>query len=132
MQAEIWSTQVNCQELLYTFSHLSTMLLCTPSTVLSRFNIRECLFYIQMLAAHLRLMCLKLLQKYSQSRQSWMCVLKLPSRVYTILYLSDGRTDDQQHLQYDDGTSVASKLCVTVLFLQYLNHEVGCICFHER
>lgn len=36
------------------------------------------------------------------------------------------------HKQYDDGTSTASKLCVTVLFLQYLNQEVGCICFYER
>lgn len=34
--------------------------------------------------------------------------------------------------KYDDGTSMASKPCVTVLFLQYLNQEVGCVCFYER
>lgn len=65
-----------------------------------------------------------------QSRQLW-TYFNLSSGAE----LYDGLPDpdpDQQHQQYDDGTSTTSKLCVTVLFPQYLNREVGCACFYER
>lgn len=66
-------------------------------------------------------MCFSLLW---QTGQLWVYILKPWSSVYTILCLSDGLTDDRQRNQYDDGTSTASKLCVTVLFLQYFEPRV--------
>lgn len=59
MQAEMWSTQENCQELLFTFSHLAMTQLCTlrgPHMRSQFFNIRACLFCIPVFATHLTLM----------------------------------------------------------------------------
>lgn len=111
------------------------MQLCTPPTDRAacalmrsqRFNIRRRLFYITAFATHLsdRHACLAVVKpKPVRSRQRKTSIEALEQNF--LIRLPD------DHKQYDDGTSTASKLCVTVSFLQYLNQEVGCVCFYER
>lgn len=112
MQAEIWSTQVNCQELLSMLSHLAMTQPCAPSTdkllILSRgasasesvYSISKCSTLTSLSSLFDRPLGLAVVEAdkevNSQGRQMWTCILSCGGRVKTILCL-DGLTDDQQH-----------------------------------